>query len=63
MPIANDHVLTRMLAQLRKIKQVKIDATKGIYGIGNGLGMMINGYTPLGRDMGGRYSLLFDEYY
>jgi transcription initiation factor TFIIE subunit alpha len=29
-----------------KIKQLKIDATEGIYGIGNGLGVVINGYTP-----------------
>lgn len=29
-----------------KIKQVKVDATEGVYGIGNGLGIVINGYTP-----------------
>ena len=29
-----------------KIKQIKIDATEGIYGIGNGVGVVINGYTP-----------------
>ena len=29
-----------------KIKQIKVDATEGIYGIGNGVGVVINGYTP-----------------
>jgi transcription initiation factor TFIIE subunit alpha len=29
-----------------KIKQVKIDVTEGMYGIGNGVGVVINGYTP-----------------
>ena len=29
-----------------KIKQVKVDATEGVYGIGSGLGVVINGYTP-----------------
>ena len=28
-----------------KIKQIKIDATEGVYGIGNGVGVVINGYT------------------
>ena len=34
------------VGSVAKIKQVKIDATEGIYGIGNGLGVVINGYTP-----------------
>ena len=34
------------VGSVAKIKQVKIDATEGIYGTGNGVGVVINGYTP-----------------
>jgi transcription initiation factor TFIIE subunit alpha len=34
------------VGSVAKIKQIKFDATEGIYGIGNGVGLVINGYTP-----------------
>ena len=34
------------VGSVAKIKQVKIDAPEGIYCTGNGLGVVINGYTP-----------------